>query len=257
MKTNEAASAKKLVSAWATTVISALLILSLCIAYIFDIPQSSSWFHTEHMTMGDYTVGRIDFMFYNLGYTSVSYEVYSIAPTRYFAAGENRNVPTGNTPAGDNIQDVNFNKAVRNHAVTIANSGDVDILVDLDYDDHDYLNDTLNYYIFVPIEPDDPNYTNNFLTGNYLAYINTLLQGKLLETDAERKEAMEEINREHIKRVKNVFIAKPNSATKTVCYMLYWTEYDAATWNNHTGFTSYSHPFTITAYAHQPQVITP
>jgi len=251
---------EKLSKKWILIILPPFMVISICIAYIFSIPQSASWFHYEDMTKKDLTIGIINMWFYNTSVVT-PLNIYGIAPTRYFPVGDNRPASDVSAMTGDHIADVNFNKAVKVHKIYGANKGDIDILVDIKYEDTAMLTDILHYYIFVPVEDEA------YVTGgskDCLAYINSLVGDRLLfTTEAQRRAKIKDINDNvQIPKMKNMQINIGQNEV-TLGYLLYWTEYDSETatrWGNAT--ESYpipvaAHPLDIIGYTHQINEPTP
>ena len=239
-----------------------LCLLIACFSYIYNAPVSNSWFHSEYSTSGSYTVGKIDFWFFNEQNHSIDLYLYAHAPTRYFAVGENRPY----LQPDSNIKDANFNRTVNRQAILGSNRGDVDMNVRLSYIDANSAANETFYYIFVPEDPTDINYTTNFLAAppNYSAYIDNLIlaTGMPTGTVAERKAALAKINSDAMTKINSVLKPKITHDTNNarLCYMLFWQEYDTANWYNLPGdyiFKTLTYPISLTANIYQDGMLIP
>jgi|GEM_PF-3867207 len=220
---------------WLITSLATLLAAILCLWHLFHLPMTGAWLHEEYFDSTNFTVGTINFLFYNRGTSAADadayFKPYIQAPTRYFNEASWRPDPA-TVPTGDNAVDDNFDMAVNVKQIRGANTGDVDILVNvsLKEDNHLITNNKL-YYIFVPIDETDSNYTTHFLSGEYRAYLDALFLPYIstLGTDTGKRTAMEAINDDNTERLENIPIGKTEK-NKLMFYILIWAEYDNSDW---------------------------
>ena len=256
---------KTLFNKWRVLAASTALVFAVCCFYAVSIPVSSSWLHEEIFDSTAFDLGTIGFLFYDteLNETSLRYQLALNAPTRYFPIGARPDPAT--VPTGDNVVDANFNFAVTCHPVIGANVGNVDILVDITCPDLQAITGNSLYCVVVPIDETNINYKNNFKTGNYRLYLDTLFTGYPLTNDAEKLAAINAINSNTMntvpKPLENIPILK-NVHDKVMFYLLTWSEYDNTEWfamqNIYTDIVAGSapvhYPITLTAHIKQKYI---
>lgn len=234
---------KKLKPLW-TQLLSAVVILSLFLVYIFYAGRSGSWFYDKYSTAANYQIGRINFLIYGKEeYSEIPLKLLANAPTRYYELDDVSN--------GVGDFDVNFNKTATVKLVYGVNLGDVDVNVNLSYQ-HEVPDAPaatgVFYYLFVPISEDE-NFTGNFLTGNYSKYLDTVFASADMSTPAKRQSAFAEQNAANIDKLQGIKVTR--GAHADLCYLLFWPEYDFADWGNPDAYYEFNETMTIIAHSFQ------
>lgn len=235
------------------------LIIGLCVHYFYFAPLSSAWFHTEYREVGEYTIGELDFRFYGLDTEQAQIGISTIAPTRYFDVNPDR-------PANDNLPDANFDMAVTVHKVFAHNLSTIDVNVELTLKDNNTNNDS-HYYVLVPIDSSNTNYTTNFSTGKYHDYLDAAFASTGLDMDikANWKTAMDQLNTAAQTKIKKIKVSKETN-NAALCYILIWSEYDnvyegnasaPVYWGTNASLLQRTYPITLEAYVFQDYMETP
>ena len=258
----------KFISRSTVFLICALIMFSFSFSFLLNLNTSSAWLHVENINEGDFEIGIVDFWFYNLNNHNVPMYINAKAPTRFFVTGNRPPVDPAFTE--NSLMDPRFNEAATVHQVTGSNKGDVNINVDLimrtneidpdDYSnvDNNSLTDERFFYVLVPMDFSDPNFTTTFLYNkDYKTYLYNLFTqyGYNYDTDlntvAGRRAAFNSMNTAQLNKIKNVKIAR-DAINIPICYILFWQEYDTVGWMEQPYTYKYAHyPLMLNAYVYQ------
>lgn len=236
---------KKLFGIRGAQVVLALLLAAACFFYLRSLERTSAWLHIEQATDRSYTVGTINFRLYDTDEVTLPYSLVANAPTRYFVTGEHR-------PAGDAARDANFSAAVTVHQIRLSNSGNIPLNASLSVTDS-----TLGsgfYYVLVPIDAADANYTQNFATQRYREYLDNVFSTRPTHTDAERRAAVDAVNAAALLKISNIRLVVGQSNVP-LCYILFWPEYDNTDWGTAASLAQAAYEVQFTVRADQDNII--
>ena len=205
-------------------------ILIICTVFLFTIPKSSSWLHREYDMNGYYKIGRIDLWLSGIEDSVTQINIAANAPTRFFTDIEER--------------DEFFDVAVKLYKINALNMGDIDVKVDLSYNDYNITNNTI-YYIFVSADTDN----SDFLAGNYRDYLENIFFGYTLDTPTQCRNAVNNINQAVL--VSNTGKTVIMAESEPLFYLLVWSEYDAIPNITSSDYVSMSFSITLNAYSYQ------